>query len=107
MARPTWARGRKKPVHFSRRIPKSPPSCAIRSSKAVVWLAAWLAMLMRPNKALVGLAVVLIFNVTAIAQEPSPQATAAAMERLAVEAIAKAEKSVVAISRVRRIDEVA
>ncbi|MBW8884406.1 MAG: serine protease, partial [Planctomycetia bacterium] len=36
------------------------------------------------------------------AQEPSPLATAAAMERLMTEAIERAEKSVVAISRVRK-----
>src|SRR5437868_3627855 len=36
------------------------------------------------------------------AQEPSPLATTAAMERLVTEAIERAEKSVVAISRVRK-----
>ncbi len=44
--------------------------------------------------------------VPASAQEPSPLATASAMERLTTEAIERAEKSVVAIARVRK-DEAA
>lgn len=42
------------------------------------------------------------FPALLLAQEPSPLATAAAMERLMTEAIERAEKSVVAISRVRK-----
>ena len=39
------------------------------------------------------------------AQEPSPLATAAAMQRLTIDAIQRAEKSVVAIARVRKDDQ--
>jgi serine protease Do len=49
--------------------------------------------------ALVGWAV---SAVPAVAQEPSPLATAAALQRMTVDAIARAERSVVAIARVRR-----
>jgi serine protease Do len=44
----------------------------------------------------------LVLGVSAVAQEPSPLATAAAMQRLTTDAIARAERSVVAIARVRR-----
>jgi serine protease Do len=57
-----------------------------------------------PSAAVVCLLSLAILN-RAPAQEPSPLATAAAMERLLTEAIEKAEKSVVAIARVRRADE--
>src|SRR6476659_7531445 len=43
-------------------------------------------------------------SIQVAAQEPSPLATVAAMERLMTEAIERAEKSVVAISRVRKED---
>lgn len=48
------------------------------------------------------LALTVIAIAPASAQEPAPLATAAAMERLVTEAIERAEKSVVAIARVRR-----
>jgi serine protease Do len=52
--------------------------------------------------ATLGLTIWALLLVSASAQEPSPQATAAAMERLITEAIERAEKSVVAIARVRK-----
>jgi serine protease Do len=48
----------------------------------------------------------LLLPCLSFAQEPSPLATAAALERLMTEAIERAEKSVVAISRVRKDDAV-
>ena len=48
------------------------------------------------------IAAVACLSCGAVAQEPSPLATATAMQRLIVQAIERAENSVVAIARVRR-----
>jgi serine protease Do len=58
----------------------------------------WSALVLRP----VSLAAAILWISPTPAQEPSSAAAAAAMERLVVEAIERSEKSVVAISRVRR-----
>jgi serine protease Do len=55
-------------------------------------------------KAALCLTFALAFGILAQGQEPSPTAVAAAMERLTTEAIDRAEKSVVAIARVRKDD---
>src|SRR5262245_14753402 len=52
------------------------------------------------------LMLVLALGISARGQEPSPRSVAAAMERLTIEAIDRAEKSVVAITRVRKDDGV-